>query len=81
VKFNRQELAEGAASLAARGVYVGTSAWKYPGWYGTLYDRVRDEYRGKFAETRFKRDCLWEYAEGLKTISHVARRDSPFIWR
>jgi len=31
-----------------------------------LYDRARYEYRGKFAETRFKRDCLAEYAEGLQ---------------
>jgi hypothetical protein len=28
VNFNRQELADQAASLAAQGVYVGTSSWK-----------------------------------------------------
>ena len=33
-----------------------------------LYDPKRYEYRGKFAETRFKRDCLGEYAEVLKTV-------------
>ena len=33
-----------------------------------LYDRARYEYRGKFAETRFKRDCLAEYAEVFKTV-------------
>jgi uncharacterized protein YecE (DUF72 family) len=33
-----------------------------------IYDRVRYEYRGKFAETRFKRDCLAEYAEVFKTV-------------
>ena len=64
----RQELAEQAASLAAQGVYIGTSSWKYPGWCGTIYDRARYEYRGKFAETRFKRDCLAEYAEVFKTV-------------
>ncbi len=32
-----------------------------------LYDRARYEYRGKFAKTRFKRDCLAEYAEVFKT--------------
>jgi uncharacterized protein YecE (DUF72 family) len=68
VNFTRQDLAERAASLAAQGAYVGTSSWKYTGWCGTLYDRSRYEYRGKFAETRFKRDCLREYAEVFKTV-------------
>jgi hypothetical protein len=66
VSISRQELAERAASLAAQGVYIGTSSWKYPGWCGMIYDRARYEYRGKFAETRFKRDCLAEYAEVFK---------------
>jgi uncharacterized protein YecE (DUF72 family) len=68
VSLTRQELAEQAASLAVQGVYIGTSSWKYPGWCGTIYDRARYEYRGKFAETRFKRDCLAEYAEVFKTV-------------
>ncbi len=68
MNISRQDLAERAASLAVQGVYVGTSSWKYTGWCGTIYDRVRYEYRGKFAETRFKRDCLREYAEVFKTV-------------
>jgi uncharacterized protein YecE (DUF72 family) len=68
VSFTRQQLAEQAASLAVQGVYVGTSSWKYPGWLGIIYDRARYEYRGKFAESRFKRDCLEEYAEVFKTV-------------
>jgi len=60
--FSREQL------LASQGVYIGTSSWKYPGWCGMLYDRARYEYRGKFAETRFKRDCLAEYAEVFKTV-------------
>ena len=60
MSFNRQDLAERAASLAAQGVYVGTSSWKYTGWCGTIYDHSRYEYRGKFVETRFKRDCSFE---------------------
>jgi uncharacterized protein YecE (DUF72 family) len=68
VNLTRQELAQQAASLAVQGVYVGTSSWKCPGWCGMLYDRARYEYRGKFAETRFKRDCLEEYAEVFKTV-------------
>jgi hypothetical protein len=50
VTLTRQELAE-------QGVYIGTSSWKYPGWCGMLYDCARYEYRGKFAKSRFKRDC------------------------
>ena len=68
MSFNRQELALKAASLAAQGVYVGTSSWKYPGWCGMFYDPARYEYRGKFAETRFKWGCLAEYAEVFKTV-------------
>ena len=66
--LTRQELADEATSLAVQGVYIGTSSWKYPGWCGMIYDRSRYEYRGKFAETRFKRDCLAEYAEVFKTV-------------
>ncbi len=66
--LTRQELAERAASLAAQGVYIGTSSWKYRGWCRMIYDRTRYEYRGKFAETRFNRDCLAEYAEVFKTV-------------
>lgn len=56
------------AQLAGQGVYLGTSSWKYPGWCGTLYDAARYEYRGRFAETRFKRDCLQEYSEVFSTV-------------
>lgn len=68
VSFSRQELAQRAAFLAARGVYVGTSSWKYQGWFGAIYDRSRYEYRGRFAESRFNRDCLSEYGEVFKTV-------------
>jgi uncharacterized protein YecE (DUF72 family) len=42
--------------------------WKYTGWCGMLYDCARYEWRGKFAESRFKRDCLGEYGEVFKTV-------------
>ncbi len=64
MNFPREDLAQQAASLGAQGVYIGTFSWKYPGGCGTLYDRSRHEYRGKFAQTRFNRDCLREYGEG-----------------
>lgn len=55
-------------ALADRGVYIGTSSWKYPGWIGQIYTGSRYEYRGKFANTRFERECLREYAETFRTV-------------
>jgi uncharacterized protein YecE (DUF72 family) len=66
--FSREQLAEQTANLAVQGVFVGTSSWKYPGWFGMLYDRARYEYRGKFVQARFNHDCLAEYAEVFKTV-------------
>jgi uncharacterized protein YecE (DUF72 family) len=66
--FNRDELKSALADLAKRGIYLGTSSWKYPGWLGVLYDHDRYLTRGKFARTRFERDCLAEYAEVFKTV-------------
>ena len=54
--------------LATSNIFIGTSSWKYPGWTGQIYDEQRYHYRGKFAETRFERDCLAEYAETFKTV-------------
>ncbi|MDX6766863.1 MAG: DUF72 domain-containing protein [Candidatus Methylacidiphilales bacterium] len=67
--FRRDWVAARAAALAADGIYVGTSSWKYEGWLGALYDPARYTTRGKVAKTRFERDCLSEYAEVFKTVS------------
>lgn len=69
VSFDRQRVQQQAATLAAQGVFLGTSSWKYEGWFGQLYTPARYEYRGKVAKTRFERDCLREYAEVFKTVS------------
>jgi len=66
--FDRERVKTQAAGLAARGVYLGTSSWKYAGWRGMLYDDSRYVYRGKFAESRFEKNCLSEYAEVFKTV-------------
>lgn len=60
----RQRLAD----LAANGVMIGTSSWKYPGWRGLVYDEGRYLTRGKFSEAKFERECLVEYAETYKTV-------------
>lgn len=61
-------LQDSARTLAASGVFVGTSSWKYPGWRGQLYDSARYAWRGKFSNARFEKNCLAEYAEVFKTV-------------
>ena len=64
----KAKLQSAVQRLAASNIYIGTSSWKYSGWCGRIYDEQRYHYRGKFAETRFERDCLAEYAETFKTV-------------
>ena len=66
--FDRERIRQNAAELAASGVFIGTSCWKYPAWRGLLYDEARYTWRGKFAKTRFEKNCLAEYAEVFKTV-------------
>jgi uncharacterized protein YecE (DUF72 family) len=66
--FDREVIKEKAEALAAKGIFIGTSSWKYEGWLGQLYTPARYEYRGKVATTRFEQDCLQEYAEVFKTV-------------
>src|ERR1700689_5125755 len=68
MSFDRNQIKERIASLAASGIFIGTSSWKYSGWRGMLYDEARYVYRGKFAESRFEKNCLTEYAEVFKTV-------------
>ena len=60
----RQQLAQ----LAAHGIYIGTSSWKYPGWCGMIYDEQWYVTRGKFSEAKFNKTCLAEYAETYRTV-------------
>jgi len=69
MSFDRAVLAKAVRELAQKGIYIGTSSWKYPGWCGMLYESARYDYRGKFAMTRFERNCLEEYAAVFKTVS------------
>lgn len=68
MQFDREQIKIKAAELAAQGVYLGTSSWKYEGWLNQLYTPGRYEYRGKVATKRFERDCLTEYSEVFKTV-------------
>jgi uncharacterized protein YecE (DUF72 family) len=66
--FDRETVRQRAAALAARGVFIGTSSWKYAGWRGLLYDEARYVWHGRFAESRFEKHCLAEYAAVFKTV-------------
>jgi uncharacterized protein YecE (DUF72 family) len=66
--FPREPLAEKVAALAAAGIYVGTSSWKYEGWLGLIYTVDRYLTRGKFSRAKFAKTCLAEYAEVFKTV-------------
>jgi uncharacterized protein YecE (DUF72 family) len=69
VTFDRDQLAGKLRALAARGVYLGTSSWKYPGWFGSIYERDRYVWRGRFSEARFERNCLAEFAQTFSAVS------------
>src|SRR5687767_6687434 len=66
--FNYGALQTSLRALAAQGVFMGTSSWKYPGWFGTVYDEQRYVYRGKVSEARFQEHCLAEYAALFSTV-------------
>jgi uncharacterized protein YecE (DUF72 family) len=66
--FDRRKLADSLAALAHQGIFVGASSWKYAGWCGTVYDSSRYQWHGTFSESRFRRNCLAEYAEVFKTV-------------
>jgi hypothetical protein len=53
-------LAPKLRALADRGVYFGTSSWKYDGWLGSIYRQERYLTRGKFSNAKFEQDCLAE---------------------
>lgn len=55
-------------SLAERGVYIGTSSWKYEGWLGTVYSPERYQARRRLSKKKFESKCLREYAETFPAV-------------
>ncbi len=47
---------------ASRGIYFGTSSWKYPGWKGMIYNRRYPSMKA------FNQECLAEYSELFPTV-------------
>jgi uncharacterized protein YecE (DUF72 family) len=66
--FDRGGLARRLRELAAEGVYIGGSSWKYEGWLGQIYTSERYWVRGRFSRQRFEAECLREYAETFPTV-------------
>ena len=60
--FDRDRLSERLNALAARGIYIGGSSWKYEGWLGQIYSPGRYRVRGRFSKKLFEDTCLAEYA-------------------
>lgn len=54
--------------LAAKGIFLGTSSWKYPGWIGSIYTNSTYQFRGTFSEQRFRQRCLGEYTRLFPTV-------------
>jgi uncharacterized protein YecE (DUF72 family) len=59
--FDRNRLRDRLSALAARGVYIGGSSWKYEGWLDQIYARSRYQVRGRFSKKLFEDTCLSEY--------------------
>lgn len=55
-------------ALAAEGIYLGTSSWKYEGWLGQIYTPERYYTRGRFSQKKFEGECLKEYAETFPAV-------------
>ena len=54
--------------LAERGIYFGTSSWKYEGWLGSIYSPERYLTRKKFSRKKFEAECIREYAATFPVV-------------
>lgn len=67
--FGREPVHALLADLVAqKGMYVGTSSWKFPDWCGLLYDEEGYLHNLRFSQARFERECLSEYATVFPTV-------------
>jgi uncharacterized protein YecE (DUF72 family) len=66
--FDREGLAARLRELAAHGIYIGGSSWKYEGWLGQVYASERYLSRGRFSRKVFEAECLREYAETFPAV-------------
>lgn len=66
--FDRDALAGSLRRLAAEGIYLGTSSWKYEGWLGQVYTHSNYLSRGRFSRKLFEATCLSEYAKVFPAV-------------
>lgn len=59
----KTKLTSRLSGLAAEGILIGTSSWKYEGWLGQLYTPDRYVTRGQLSHKKFEESCLAEYGE------------------
>ena len=64
----RSRLRKDLRDLAASGLFLGGSSWKYEGWLGSIYSSDRYRSRGRFSKSSFERECLVEYAETFPIV-------------
>ncbi|QEH37050.1 hypothetical protein OJF2_56350 [Aquisphaera giovannonii] len=79
-----RRLAAKLARLADRGIYFGTSSWKYEGWIGSIYARERYVERGRFSKKRFESGCLEEYGRTFPVVGgdfSFYQFPSPEYWK
>jgi uncharacterized protein YecE (DUF72 family) len=71
-------------SLAAEGILIGTSSWKYEGWLGQLYSPERYVTRGRHSHKKFEESCLAEYGEIFPAVCgdfSFYQFPSPAFWQ
>lgn len=66
--FDRERLAERLHELAAQGIFIGGSSWKYEGWFGQVYTRANYFAKGRYSKRLFEETCLREYAQTFPTV-------------
>ncbi len=66
--FDKRDLAKKLHALAAEGIWLGGSSWKYEGWLDQIYTRQRYTTRGRFSKKKFEAECLAEYAETFPIV-------------
>ena len=78
------KLATRLAELRERGVWIGTSSWKYEGWLDQIYSRERYYTRGRFSQKRFEQECLAEFAQTFPIVCgdfSFYQFPTPEFWR
>jgi uncharacterized protein YecE (DUF72 family) len=68
VAFDCERLRDRLNALAALGIFIGGSSWKYEGWLGQIYARSRYQVRGRFSKKLFEETCLGEYASVFPAV-------------